>query len=83
VRLFEVTSVLTFVAVGQPASIGFAGSGREVRNETEFIFADRVEDVIAEMLPGVLCIPMVPARAALGGEVKRRAADSMLSGDGS
>ena len=37
----------------------------EVRKEMEFIFADRVEDVIAVMLPGlVCCMPVVPARAA-------------------
>jgi len=29
-----------------------------------FVFADRVEDVIAEMLPGVVCIPVAPAKAA-------------------
>jgi len=33
----------------------------EVRREMEFIFAERVEDVLAEMLPGLV---MVPARAA-------------------
>lgn len=37
---------------------------KEVRGELEFIFADRVGDVIAEMLPGVVCIPMAPANAA-------------------
>ena len=36
----------------------------EVRSEMEFIFADRVADVIAEMLPGVVVIPMAPAKAA-------------------
>ena len=37
----------------------------EVRSEMEFIFADRVEDVIAEMLPGVVqSRPVAPARAA-------------------
>jgi hypothetical protein len=30
----------------------------------QFVFADRVEDVIAEMLPGVVCSPMAPAKAA-------------------
>jgi ATP-dependent Lon protease len=35
-----------------------------VRREMEFVFADRVEDVIAEMLPGLVCVPVVPARAA-------------------
>ena len=34
----------------------------EVRNEMEFIFADRVEDVLAAMLPGIHC--MTPAKAA-------------------
>src|ERR1700691_6129876 len=34
----------------------------EVRSEMEFVFADRVEDVIAEMLPGVVCIPVAPAK---------------------
>jgi ATP-dependent Lon protease len=33
----------------------------EVRNEMEFIFADRVEEVLAEMLPGLI---MSPAKAA-------------------
>ena len=33
----------------------------EVRNEMEFVFAERVEDVLAEMLPGLVC---VPAKAA-------------------
>jgi ATP-dependent Lon protease len=33
----------------------------EVRKEMEFIFADRVEDVLADMLPGMV---LVPARAA-------------------
>src|SRR5579863_9083039 len=38
----------------------------EVRNEMEFKFADRVEDVLAEMLPGLVCTPapVVPVRAA-------------------
>jgi ATP-dependent Lon protease len=36
----------------------------EVRSEMTFMFADRVEDVIAEMLPGVVCSPAAPARAA-------------------
>ena len=40
------------------------GLPEEFRNEMEFVFADRVEDVIAEMLPGLVCIPVVPARAA-------------------
>ncbi len=29
----------------------------EVRKEMEFIFADRVEDVLAVMLPGLVCSP--------------------------
>ena len=33
----------------------------EVRKEMEFIFADRVEDVLAEMLPGLV---LLPAKAA-------------------
>ena len=33
----------------------------EVRNEMEFKFADRVEDVLAEMLPGLV---LLPAKAA-------------------
>jgi len=33
----------------------------EVRNEMEFIFADRVEDVLIEMLPG---LKLSPAKAA-------------------
>jgi ATP-dependent Lon protease len=33
----------------------------EVRNEMEFIFADRVEDVLREMLPG---LKLSPAKAA-------------------
>ena len=33
----------------------------EVRKEMEFIFADRVEDVLAEMLPGLI---VLPAKAA-------------------
>jgi ATP-dependent Lon protease len=33
----------------------------EVRKEMEFIFADRVEDVLADMLPGLVC---TPAKAA-------------------
>jgi ATP-dependent Lon protease len=33
----------------------------EVRKEMEFIFADRVEDVLADMLPGMI---LLPARAA-------------------
>ena len=33
----------------------------EVRDEMEFIFADRVEDVLAEMLPG---LKLAPAKAA-------------------
>ncbi|HEY1755973.1 MAG TPA: endopeptidase La [Bryobacteraceae bacterium] len=38
---------------------------QEVQLEMTFIFADRVEDVIAEMLPGVVqSRPIVPARAA-------------------
>jgi ATP-dependent Lon protease len=38
----------------------------EVRAEMEFIFVDRVEQVIAEMIPGVVCsaVPMVPVKAA-------------------
>ncbi len=36
----------------------------EVQLEMTFVFADRVEDVIAEMLPGVVCIPVAPAKAA-------------------
>jgi ATP-dependent Lon protease len=34
----------------------------EVRKDVEFIFADRVEEVLAEMLPGMHC--MTPAKAA-------------------
>jgi len=34
----------------------------EVRKEMEFVFADRVSDVLAAMLPGM--IPMAPAKAA-------------------
>jgi len=34
----------------------------EVRRDVEFIFADRVEEVLAEMLPGMHC--MTPAKAA-------------------
>jgi len=34
----------------------------EVRKEMEFVFADRVEDVLAEMLPGMLAL--APAKAA-------------------
>ena len=39
---------------------------KEVRDEMTFIFADRVEDVLAEMLPDLVCtpVPMVPVRAA-------------------
>jgi ATP-dependent Lon protease len=39
---------------------------KEVRDEMTFIFADRVEDVLAEMLPDLVCspAPMVPIRAA-------------------
>jgi ATP-dependent Lon protease len=33
----------------------------EVRKEMEFIFADRVEDVLADMLPGIV---LAPAKAA-------------------
>jgi ATP-dependent Lon protease len=33
----------------------------EVRKEMEFVFADRVEDVLAEMLPG---LTQAPAKAA-------------------
>ena len=29
----------------------------EVRKEMEFVFADRVEDVLAVMLPGLVCSP--------------------------
>ena len=29
----------------------------EVRKEMDFIFADRVEDVLSEMLPGLLLLP--------------------------
>src|SRR5579862_5189775 len=29
----------------------------EVRKEMEFVFADRVEDVLAEMLPGLIVMP--------------------------
>ena len=38
----------------------------EVRAEMTFIFADRVEDVLAEMLPDLVCTPapVVPVRAA-------------------
>jgi ATP-dependent Lon protease len=36
----------------------------EVQLEMTFVFADRVEDVICEMLPGVVCIPVAPAKAA-------------------
>jgi ATP-dependent Lon protease len=34
----------------------------EVRKDLEFIFADRVEEVLAEMLPGMQCV--TPAKAA-------------------
>jgi ATP-dependent Lon protease len=34
----------------------------EVRKEMEFVFAERVEEVLTEMLPGLQCI--APARAA-------------------
>ncbi len=39
---------------------------KEVRDEMTFIFADRVEDVLSEMLPDLVCspVPMVPVRAA-------------------
>ncbi len=37
----------------------------EVRSEMEFLFADRVEDVIAEMLPGVVCTPVAPAKGGV------------------
>ncbi len=39
---------------------------KEVRDEMTFIFADRVEDVLADLLPELVCtpIPMVPVRAA-------------------
>ena len=39
---------------------------QEVRNEMTFVFADRVEDVLAEMLPDLVCtpVPVVPVRAA-------------------
>ena len=30
----------------------------EVRKEMEFVFADRVEDVLAEMLPGMVRLPL-------------------------
>jgi ATP-dependent Lon protease len=33
----------------------------EVRREMEFIFAERVEDVLAEVLPGLV---LAPAKAA-------------------
>jgi len=33
----------------------------EVRKEMDFIFADRVEDVLGEMLPGLI---LAPAKAA-------------------
>jgi len=38
----------------------------EVRGEMTFIFADRVEDVLADMLPELVCtpVPVVPVRAA-------------------
>jgi ATP-dependent Lon protease len=38
----------------------------EVRKEMEFIFADRVADVLAAMLPGVIpsVVPVAPAKAA-------------------
>jgi ATP-dependent Lon protease len=36
----------------------------EVQREMTFVFADRVEDVICEMLPGVVCVPVTPAKAA-------------------
>jgi ATP-dependent Lon protease len=36
----------------------------EVQLEMTFVFADRVEDVICEMLPGVVCVPVAPAKAA-------------------
>ena len=38
----------------------------DVRKEMEFIFADRVDDVLAEMLPDLVCtpVPVVPVRAA-------------------
>jgi ATP-dependent Lon protease len=29
----------------------------DVRKEMDFIFVDRVEDVLAEMLPGLICSP--------------------------
>jgi ATP-dependent Lon protease len=29
----------------------------DVRKEMEFVFADRVEDVLAVMLPGLVCSP--------------------------
>ncbi len=39
---------------------------KEVRDEMTFIFADRVEDVLADILPDLVCtpIPVVPVRAA-------------------
>jgi ATP-dependent Lon protease len=37
----------------------------DVRGEMEFIFADRVREVLAEMLPGVISrLPETPAKAA-------------------
>ena len=34
----------------------------EVRKEMEFVFADRVSEVLAAMLPGIM--PLAPAKAA-------------------
>ena len=36
----------------------------EVRKEMEFVFAERVEDVLRAMLPGFVSEPVAPARAA-------------------
>jgi ATP-dependent Lon protease len=36
----------------------------EVRKEMEFIFADRVEDVLRAILPGFATVPAAPAKAA-------------------
>ncbi len=36
----------------------------EVRKEMEFVFADRVDDVLKAILPGFVMLPIVPARAA-------------------
>lgn len=36
----------------------------EVRKEMEFIFAERVEDVLRAILPGFVSQPVAPAKAA-------------------